>query len=178
MKVLAISGSLRKDSYNRKLLQIAKKIASDTGAEVSEFDLKKTVLPVFDQDVEDAGMPESVEEFREAIEASDVLLISSPEYNHSIPGGLKNAIDWASRDGNSFSGKTAAIFGVSAGSHGTARMQPHLRQVLAALGVKILPQPQILLGPASKKFNSDGTFADEKTAERLKVLVEKTLASA
>lgn len=175
MKVLAISGSLRKDSYNRKLLQIAKKIASDAGNMVSEFDFKETVLPIYDKDVEDIGLPQAVAEFKKAIEASDVIFIASPEYNHSIPGGLKNALDWASRAGNSFSGKTAVVFGVSPGSYGTARMQPHLRQVLAALGVKVLPQPQIALGFASKKFSPDGSLVDERAKDKLKILIEQTL---
>ena len=121
LKVLGISGSLRKYSYNRKALQIAKKIASDLGAEVSEADLKELNLPIYDGDIEAQGLPESVKKFKAAVEVNDVLLIVSPEYNYSISGALKNAFGWASRGGNSFDGKWAVIFGVSPGAFGTLR---------------------------------------------------------
>lgn len=113
LKVLAISGSLRRDSCNRKALQIAKKIAADWGAEISELDLKTMNLPIYDGDIEAQGMPEAVQKLKAAVEATDVLLIASPEYNHSISGALKNAIDWLSRGENSLDGKLTAIFGAS-----------------------------------------------------------------
>lgn len=113
IKVLVISGSLRRDSFNRKLLNVAKKMAAELGAEVSEADLKELSLPVYDGGIEAQGMPESVQKLKAAVEATDVLLIASPEYNHSISGALKNAIDWLSRGENSLDGKLAAIFGAS-----------------------------------------------------------------
>src|SRR5690242_9096612 len=113
VKVLAVSGSLRRESFNRKALTIAKQLASELASDVREADLKELALPIYDEDIEKQGMPESVARLKDAVGAADVLLIASPEYNHSIPGGLKNAIDWLSRGGNSLDGKVAAIFGAS-----------------------------------------------------------------
>ncbi len=174
LKVLGISGSLRNDSFNRKLLQIAKKIASDLGAEVSEADLKELNLPIYDGDIEAQGLPESVKKFKAAVEANDVLLIASPEYNYSISGALKNALDWASRGGNSFDGKWAVIFGASSGSFGTLRGQFQLRQIFYDLNVLVLPQPQVFIKFAGEAFNPDGSFKDPKTYETLKTLIQKT----
>src|SRR5690349_2107491 len=120
VKVLAISGSLRRESFNRKALTIARSLAAEFTSEIQEADLKELALPVYDEDIETAGMPESVTRLKAMVGAADVLLIASPEYNHSIPGGLKNAIDWLSRGGNSLDGKVAAIFGASNGPYGTA----------------------------------------------------------
>ncbi len=110
LNVLAFSGSLRTDSYNRKALQAAKKIAAAAGAIVNELDLRQLALPIYDGDIEAAGMPESALRLKAAVEASDLLLIASPEYNSSISGALKNAIDWLSRGKNSLDGKIAAVF--------------------------------------------------------------------
>lgn len=179
LKVLAISGSLRRDSYNRKALQIAKQIAADLGAEVKEADLKELNIPIYDKDVQDKGWPEPVERLKKEVEATDVLMIASPEYNYSIPGGLKNAIDWVSRgEKNSFNGKTAVIFGVSTGGFGTLRGQLHLRQALQAVNVFILPQPQVFIARAEAAFNDDVSFADPKNFDTLKTLIEKTFIYA
>lgn len=175
LKALAISGSLRTGSYNRKALQIAKKIATDLGAEVQELDLRELNLPIYDKDIQDQGLPESVQKLKRAIESADILLVASPEYNYSVSGALKNAIDWASREGNSFDGKLAAIFGVSTGGFGTLRAQAHLRQILQSVNVFILPQPQVLISRAESAFNPDGSFSDPKNLETLKTLIEKTL---
>lgn len=175
LKVLAICGSLRTASYNRMLLTIMKQLAQEAGAEVTELDLKKLDLPIYDQDIEDAGLPPTVMALKKAAEAADILLIVSPEYNHSIPGGLKNAIDWLSRGGNSLDNKTAIIAGVSSGVYGTVRMQPHLRQVLAHLNVILAPDPQITIGPATERFNADGSLKDDKTRTYIKTLIEKSL---
>jgi chromate reductase, NAD(P)H dehydrogenase (quinone) len=178
MKVLAISGSLRTGSYNRKLLRIAIRMAESAGAKVTEVDLRELALPIYDKDVELAGMPENVTRFRSAIEAVDVVLIASPEYNYSIPGGLKNALDWASRASNSFKGKFAAIFGASSGQYGTVRMQPDLRKVLGALDVVVLPQPQILVSHATEAFDQDDMLRDQKTIEKMEILIKATLELA
>lgn len=178
LKVFAISGSLRRDSYNRKALQIAKQFATEAGAEVQEADFDALALSVYDGDLEAQGFPEPVQKLREAVAAADVLLIASPEYNYSVPGGLKNAIDWLSRGGNVLNGKVAAIFGVSSGPFGTVRMHSHLRQVLSGLNVFLLPQPQVLIRFGGEAFNPDGSFKDEKTAELLKKLVTETLLFA
>jgi chromate reductase len=175
LKVLAISGSLRSHSYNRKALHIAKQIASATEANVEEADLKKLALPVYDGDIEDEGMPDQVVRFKAMVEAADVLLIASPEYNHSIPGGLKNAIDWLSRGRNSLDGKVAAIFGASNGNYGTARGQIQLRTVLAVLNVIVIPQPLIYIRNAGEAYNPDGSFKDPKTTELLTKLIDRAL---
>lgn len=173
LKVLGISGSLREASLNRKAIQVAKKIAAEAGAEVNEVDLRG--IPMYDQDIEDKGFPESVETLRAAIEKADVILIASPEYNYSISGAIKNAIDWVSRGGNLLKGKTVAIFGASPGAFGTVRMQPHLRYVLQALGVYILPKPEVQIMNASEAFDEEGNLTNEKSYEKLKELVENTL---
>lgn len=178
LHILAISGSLRIESFNRKALQIAKKIASELGADVQEMDLKTLALPVFNQDLRAHGFPESVAIFKLAIEAADVLLIATPEYNHSIPGPLKNAIDWASDKTNPFSGKVAAVFGASTGLFGTLRSQLHLRQVLTALNVDLVPQPQVFIRSADETFLPDGSLADSKLLKQLHVLIQETLKLA
>jgi chromate reductase len=178
LKVLGICGSLRQGSTNRKLLQIAKKFAADFGAEVAEADLNNPLLPLYNQDIQDAGWPPEVKQLKDMVKASDVLLIASPEYNYSIPGVLKNAIDWVSRGENEFNGKTAAIFGASSGGFGTVRGQAHLRLSLTGVNVLILPQPQVMVGFGETAFNPDGALKDEKTAERLKKLVHMTMETA
>lgn len=179
LKALAISGSLRTESYNRKALQVAKKIAADLGAEVTELDLRELNLPIYDKDIQDQGLPEPVQKLKSSIEAADVLLIASPEYNYSISGALKNAIDWASRgEKDSLNGKIAAIFGASTGRFGTLRAQLHLRQILASVNVFILPQPQVFISRAGEAFNPDGSFRDPRFFETLKALIETTFRLA
>lgn len=176
LKVLALAGSFRTASYNRKLLQISKKFALAAGAEVEEIDLRELNLPVYDQDIEDKEFPASAQKLKDAIAVCDVLLIATPEYNHGVPGGLKNAIDWASRGKiKILRGKVAAIFGASTGQFGTVRAQLHLRQILSSEGVLILPVPTVLVANAASQFNPDGSLVDEKLAEKLKKLVEETL---
>jgi chromate reductase, NAD(P)H dehydrogenase (quinone) len=175
LRVLAVSGSLRKDSLNRKALQISKQLASATEASVEEADLKQLALPIYDGDIEAAGMPEQVARFKAMVEAADVLLIASPEYNRSITGALKNAIDWLSRGKNSLDGKVAAIFGASPGPFGTVNGQNQLRQVLAALNVLVIPQPQVTIIRAHEAFNPDGSFKDPKTTELLRKLIDRAL---
>lgn len=176
IRVLAISGSLRKDSLNRKALQIAKQIASASGAAVEEADLKILALPIYDGDIETAGMPEPVMGLKTMVEDADLLLIASPEYNRSFTGALKNAIDWLSRGRNSLDGKVAAIFGASPGPFGTVNGQNQLRQVLAALNVLVIPQPQVTIIRANEAFAPDGSFNNAKTAELLKTLIDRALA--
>jgi chromate reductase len=178
LNVLAIAGSLRKESFNRKALQVAKKNASDLSAIVHEIDLKTLDLPVFNADLREHGFPASVVTLKHEIESADVLLIATPEYNHSIPGPLKNAIDWASDKTNPFSGKVAAIFGASIGLFGTLRAQLQLRQVLAALNVELLPQPQVFIRSAGEAFLPDGSLADPQLVKQLRLLVERTIKRA
>jgi chromate reductase, NAD(P)H dehydrogenase (quinone) len=175
IKMVAISGSLRLDSYNRKALRVAERFASEAGASVEEVSLKELNVPLYDGDIEARGFPESVQKLKSVVESSDVLLIASPEYNHSISGALKNAIDWLSRGKNSLDGKTAAIFGASTGLFGTMRGQVHLRQILAALNVTMVSQPQVFIRLANEAFNSDGALQEVKLHNQLKELINKTI---
>lgn len=176
LKAVALSGSLRKDSYNRKVLQIAKKIAAEHGIDVLEADLKELALPLYDGDIEDKyGLPEPVKKLKDLVENADIVIIASPEYNHSVSGALKNAIDWLTRTNNSLSKKVAVILGVSSGIYGTVRGQNHLRQILTALNVYIVPQPQVLIGPADTAILPDGSLNNPKTQELLESLIKKTI---
>jgi chromate reductase len=175
-RILAIAGSLRAGSYNRKLLALLVEQARAQGAEVDVVDLKVLALPVYDGDVEDQGFPPGVVELRERIGQAQGLLIASPEYNSSIPGGLKNAIDWASRPpGNVFRGKWAALSGASSGMFGTVRMQPHLRQSLSHLGVTVLPD-QFLVSLDEEAFTEEGRLKDESRLKSLRGLVAALIA--
>jgi chromate reductase, NAD(P)H dehydrogenase (quinone) len=175
LRVVGFSGSLRKESFNRKALQIAKKFAVEAGTMVEEIDLKELSLPLYDADIEAKGFPESVQILRRAVETADVVLIASPEYNHSISGALKNAIDWLSTGKNTLDGKIAAIFGASSGLFGTVRGQFHLRQILAALNVFLVPQPQVFIRSAREAFDQDGSLKDKRVQDQLKTLINKTL---
>lgn len=130
---------------------------------------------MFDADLRTQEFPKSVLTLKHEIESADMLLIATPEYNHSIPGPLKNAIDWASDKTNPFEGKTATIFGASTGLYGTLRAQLHLRQVLAALSVELVPQPQVFIRSADKAFLPDGSLADPQLKKQLRKLIEETI---
>jgi chromate reductase len=175
LHALAMSGSLRTESWNRKALRIASEIASNAGVSVVEADLKKLALPVYDGDIETDGLPASVQRFKQMVDEANFFLIASPEYNGSIPGGLKNAIDWATRGNNSFAGKVAVIFGASEGINGTIRMQLHLRQILSQLNVIVIPSPVVLIRSAQNTFTEDGSFVDQKLHGQLKTLVERSI---
>jgi chromate reductase len=178
LNALAFAGSMRLESFNRKALQIAKKIVSELNVNIIELDLKTLDLPLFNEDLRINGFPESVNKLKDAIAAADMLVIATPEYNHSIPGVLKNAIDWASDKTNPFTGKVAAIFGASNGVFGTLRSQLHLRQVLAALNVELVPQPQVYIRSAREAFLPDGLLVDKKVEQQLHQLMEATLTLA
>ena len=169
---------MRSESFNRKALQIAKKIVSDLDVNIVELDLKTLDLPLFNEELRTNGFPESVKKLKDAIASADVLVIATPEYNHSIPGVLKNAIDWASDKTNPFTGKVAAIFGASNGLVGTLRSQLHLRQVLASLNVELLPQPQVYIRSARETFLPDGSLVDKKVEHQLHQLMTATLTLA
>ncbi len=175
-RILAICGSLRLGSFNRKLLALGVAQARALGAEVDVVDLKAQQLPVYDGDLEDAGLPPSVVDLRERASRAQGLLIASPEYNSSIPGGLKNAIDWISRPpGRIFRGKWAALTGASPGGFGTVRMQPHLRQVFSTLGVMVLPD-QVLISRAEEAFTPEGNLKEEAKRKELDALVATLVA--
>ncbi|MEN3007349.1 MAG: NAD(P)H-dependent oxidoreductase [Candidatus Methanosuratincola petrocarbonis] len=170
MRVLAIPGSLRRGSYNRALAINARDLAPK-GIEVEIFDLDG--IPPFNQDLEETP-PERVRALKEKVRSADALLFCTPEYNYSVPGVLKNAIDWASRpfDESPFEGKPVAIAGASTGSMGTSRAQYHLRQICVGLGMFALVYPELFIPNAEKKFSSDGSIADVRTREKLVELLE------
>jgi chromate reductase len=162
VRILGIAGSLRKGSYNTALLHAAEELLpADTTLEQS---LDIGTLPHFNEDVRAAGLPPEVAAFRAQIAAADAVLISSPEYNYSIPGVLKNAIDWASRPPEPpFTDKPLAIMGASPGTLGTARMQYHLRQVAVFLNMHMVNRPEVFVAKAAEKFDAQGKLTDEAT---------------
>jgi chromate reductase len=160
------------------LLKAALKFAAESGADIMEADLKTLDLPIYDFDIQYAGMPESVLKLKAMIKACDVILIASPEYNYSISGALKNAIDWVSRVTNEFDGKYAAFFGASTGPMGTIRGQFALRLLLTGVNVNFLSQPQVFVGNAAKAFNADGSLAEKPLEDQLRMLVSNTIKTA
>jgi chromate reductase len=166
LRILGIAGSLRAGSYNRALLRAAQQLAPQ-GIAIVTFDLD--AIPPYNADVEAQGFPAPVVAFKAAIAGADALLIATPEYNHSIPGVLKNALDWASRPPKQspLDGKPAAIMGASTGAIGTARAQQHLRLVGAYVNMLVLNQPEVLVGRAQDKFDASGRLTDEPTRQFL-----------
>jgi chromate reductase len=170
IKILGFAGSLRKDSYNRSLLRAALEGVSKD-AELEIFDLEG--IPPFNQDLE-SQPPQKVKEFKSKIRAADAILVATPEYNYSIPGVLKNAIDSASRPygDNAFEGKPVAMMGASVGMLGTARAQYHLRQSFVFLNMYPLNRPEVMVPFAQEKIDKAGRLTDQKTKEKIKELVE------
>jgi len=168
--ILGIAGSLRRASYNRGLIRAAVE-AAPAGTQLKVFDL--AAIPMFDADVEADGDPPAVTDFKGAIAAADALLVATPEYNHCIPGVLKNAIDWASRPARRsvLTGKPVAIMGASTGGGGTARAQAHLRDGLAYTNGFVLPLPEVLVGRAADKFDEDGNLTDSAVRQEVRDLV-------
>ena len=155
--ILGISGSLRQASYNTALLRAAEELMS-TNMSMEIFDLSP--LPMFSQELENP-FPESVVHFRARLAQADAVLIATPEYNASISGVLKNAIDWASRPPqNPLNGKPVAIMGASKGNFGTLRAQLHLRQILTHIGALPLGKPEVLVARAEQVFNAEGKLVD------------------
>lgn len=169
IKMLGIVGSLRKDSYNAFALKAAQELMPD-GAVLELIELHG--IPVFNQDDEMAPPP-PVLEFKRRILAADAILFATPEYNYSLPGGLKNAIDWASRPygESAWLGKPAAVMGASVGSLGTARAQYHLRQTLVTLDMPVVNQPEVMISNAAQRFDQDGRLIDEPTRKIIQKLL-------
>jgi chromate reductase, NAD(P)H dehydrogenase (quinone) len=168
--ILGFAGSLRKQSYNRALLSAALEMVPDD-ASLEIFDLEG--IPPFNQDLE-LQPPDKVKELKARIRAADAILIATPEYNYSIPGVLKNAIDWASRPygDNAFNGKPVAMMGASIGMLGTARAQYHLRQSFVFLNMHPLNQPEVMVPFANEKIDQNGKVTDEKTKKKIAELLE------
>ena len=165
MKVLGISGSLRKHSFNTAALRACRELLPQgMTLEIAEIG----DLPMFNQDVFDAGLPESVKRFRAEVAAADGVLLACPEYNFSLTAALKNAIDWASRPPNqSWQEKPVAIFSCSQGPLGGARVQYDVRRILGQLWAHVLPRPEVFIGSAPGKFDKDGRLVDETSRKFL-----------
>src|SRR5437773_7699091 len=165
LKVLGISGSLREASFNTAALKACAELMP-AGMTMSYARIDD--IPLFNQDLFDAGLPESAKRFRAEVAAADGVLIASPEYNFSLSAALKNAIDWASRPPNqSWQDKPVAIFSCSQGPLGGARVQYDLRRILGQLWAHVLPRPEVFIGAAPGKFDAQGKLTDEATKKFL-----------
>lgn len=162
-QILGVSGSLRKDSYNTAALRLAQELAPE-GVEITLADL--SAIPLYNDDVRLEGLPSSVVSLGERIASADAVLIATPEYNYSIPGVLKNAIDWLSKiEKQPFDRKPVAILGASMGAMGTARAQYDLRKVFVFLNAHLLNRPEIMIPSAHARFDAEGNMTDEKTRD-------------
>jgi chromate reductase len=175
MRVLAVSGSLRRDSHNTQLLRAAIEAAPE-GVEVELWEGLRDV-PLYDQDLDTADEIESVRRLREAWGSADAILFSTPEYNGSVPGVLKNAIDWASRPvrESALTNKTVSVIGASNGQFGAMWAQADLRKILGTAGARVVGD-ELPVARASSKFDAEGRLLDAELFERLRLVLE-TLAS-
>ncbi|MBY5921320.1 NADPH-dependent FMN reductase [Ferrimonas balearica] len=166
ISVLAICGSLRRDSLNRQLMLNALDLAPDH----LEFRVAEiSGLPLYNADIESVGFPDAATNLHQQLCASDAVLIITPEYNYSIPAPLKNAIDWLSRfNQQGFNNKPVAIMGASPGRLGTARCQYHLRQVLVCLNAWVLNRPEIMISGAHLAFDEQGKLKERATQDRIR----------
>ncbi len=171
MHIIAISGSLRQDSFNTKLLHAFSALAPE-GTTVEVVSIAD--LPLYNSEL-DATFPSAAQTLKDKVNAADAVILATPEYNRSMSGVLKNAVDWLSRPygANSFAGKPVLVCGVSSGKIGTAVAQSHLKQVMVYLDAKLVGQPELYLGPAKEMFNDDGSLKEESTKE----LVQKALGA-
>jgi chromate reductase, NAD(P)H dehydrogenase (quinone) len=170
VNMLGFAGSLRIGSYNRSLLRAAQELLPP-GVQLEIFDLDG--IPGYNQDLEKTP-PDKVREFKEGIRAADAVLIATPEYNYSVPGVLKNAMDWASRPpGDSvWPGKPVALMSASTGMLGGSRCQYHLRQTFITLGVKAVTRPEVFVTFAAQKFDEAGKLTDENTRKAVQQLLQ------
>jgi chromate reductase len=170
IRILGIAGSLRRESYNRAALRAATLLVPE-GATLETVELDG--IPGFNQD-DEQNPPDKVVELKKRIREADAILFVTPEYNYSIPGVLKNAIDWASRPygDSAWSGKPAAIMGASIGNIGTARAQYHLRQIFVFLNVIPINQPEVMIGKASERFDAEGNLTDDSTKDHIRKLLQ------
>jgi len=174
INVIGLSGSLRLGSYNTALLRATGELAPD-GLHIETYDISD--IPLYNDDVRLAGFPEPVARMRDALRAADAVLIASPEYNRSVPGVLKNAIDWASRGPDQpFAGKPIAFMGVSRGALGTALANHHLRQIFVYLDAVMVNGPEVMIGGGPQKFDVTGRLVDEPTRRFVAAHLEKLAA--
>jgi chromate reductase len=175
VRILAVSGSLRADSHNTSLLRAA----IDEAPEGAEVELWEGIgeLPAYDQDLDDDDLPEAVLRLRETWGAADAILFATPEYNGSVPGGLKNAIDWASRPRieAALVNKNVAVIGASTGQFGAMWAQADLKRILGLAGARVIGE-ELPVMRAHEKFDAEGRLLDGKLSERLRLVLE-TLAA-
>jgi chromate reductase len=176
MKILAVSGSLRRDSWNTKLLRAAEELLP-AEAELELFDALKEIPP-YDEEDDRNLPPAAVAQFRAAIAGADAVLFATPEYNSSVPGQLKNALDWASRPlaTNVLRNKPVAVVGASTGAFGAVWAQGELRKVLRAIGARTVGE-EVPVGHAPTRFDENGTLVDQDVRERLAQAVEVLVAA-
>jgi chromate reductase len=174
IKVLAFAGSLRKSSYNKALIRAAVEVAPENVV-IEVFDLEG--IPLFNQEFE-ANPPQRVKDFKDKIRAADALLIATPEYNYSIPGVLKNAIDCASRPkaDTPFEGKPVAIMSAATGRFGGARAQYHLRQAFIFLNMQPINRPEVMLSDAQHNVDAEGKVTNDQTRQLIRQLLEALAA--
>jgi chromate reductase len=172
--ILGIAGSLRKESFNRSLLRAAQELTPE-GAQVETFELDG--MPLFNQD-EEANPHPKVAEFKQRIRDAGAILICTPEYNYSIPGVLKNAIDCASRPygDSAWTGKPVAIMGASVGTQGTSRAQYHLRQTFVFLNMYPVNQPEVMVSNAHTRFDQEGKLTDETSKKLVQQLLSELVS--
>jgi len=170
VRILGIAGSLRRNSYNRAALRAATELVPE-GASIEIFELDG--IPGFNED-EERNPPAKVAELKRLVREVDAILFVTPEYNYSVPGVLKNAIDWASRPygDSAWNGKPAAIMGASVGAIGTARAQYHLRQMMVFLNMFPVNQPEVMIANASQRFDAHGNLTDEATKNFIRQLLQ------
>ncbi len=174
LKILGIPGSLRKASFNRSALAAAQWLLP-SGASLDVFELEG--IPVYNQDL-DKQPPARVVELKARVRAADAILFATPEYNYSIPGVLKNAIDWASRPygDSAWQGKPVAVMGASVGILGSARAQYHLRQCFVFLNMYPVNQPEVLIANAAQRFDERGELTDETSRDLIRKLLAELVA--
>lgn len=174
ISILGFAGSLRKGSFNHLALRAAQNLLPDN-ASLETFDING--LPGFNQD-DEANPPEKVIDLKSRIRNADAILFVTPEYNYSVPGVLKNAIDWASRPygDSAWTGKPVAVMGASIGALGTARAQYHLRQMFVFLNMHAVNQPEVMISNAHKRFDDQGRLIDEVAQKLIRQLLEELVS--
>ncbi len=173
LKTVALVGSLRKDSYNMKLVKHIQEKFPELGIEIADI----SHLPFFNEEIE-ADPGQTVRDFQALVKSADAVIVATPEYNASMPAVLKNAIDWVSREGKEMAGKKVLIMGASMGALGTVKAQIHLRDVLDTVGVAAYVMPaaggnDIFVGAAHTKFDDNGQLTDGPTAQFISMVVER-----
>jgi chromate reductase, NAD(P)H dehydrogenase (quinone) len=166
LRLVGFAGSLRRDSFNQALLRAARELAPGD-VEIEILDISR--IPLYNADDESDGDSPAVSEFKDSIRQSDGIIIATPEYNHGVPGVMKNLVDWASRPprGSPLDGKPVAIMGASPGMTGTARAQSQLRQAFVFTNSYCMPRPEILVARCTEKFDAEGRLFDESTLKFL-----------